>query len=440
MPKISIITPAYIDTPRKLSYLNEMIESVISQDLPDWEMILIDDGSPIGLEIPSDIRIRTIRTGEQNGPSRCRNTGVALALSEAILPIDADDVLADTNILSTMYGFWEQDKTNVVYGDLQRYRREENGEGFTKGQIFSLPDYTFDRVMDLNGIIPVTAMHSVECHQKAGGWKTEFNSGLEDVEYWISAGKAGFCGRKIPLLVFLYRQHDESRAYRLRRILRQEKEMRNRIVVMHSDIYEGRYPVGCCGGSKTGYTPNVSQAIGARVSTLDQYQATDKVWVQYKGSRQGTFGIVGPFTNYSYKIQGKDHKFEVHINDLSKIRRLGRGQDFIIGVEAPIEHIPEEEIERDDAEKYVALEPVLAPILTLDQVALDQGQETYDASQSNELDKLGMSNKITQSLIDRQFSLEQIAKLNISELTKISGIGVSRATQIIEKANQLIDY
>ena len=43
MPKVSIITPAYADISQKVDWLNEAIQSVVSQTMIDWEMIIIDD-------------------------------------------------------------------------------------------------------------------------------------------------------------------------------------------------------------------------------------------------------------------------------------------------------------------------------------------------------------------------------------------------------------
>jgi glycosyltransferase involved in cell wall biosynthesis len=176
MTQISIITPAYIDTPEKGDWLKETIQSVQEQDFTDWEMIVVDDASPLALDIPDDPRVRVVRAAQQSKPSLCRNTAAALARSECLLPLDADDRLA-AGALRAMYELWDADRKRVVYGDMQRLEPQ-----------------------DVRGTIPVTAMHSKEAHMRAGGWKEEFDAGLEDVEYWISCGLAGFCGYHIDLV------------------------------------------------------------------------------------------------------------------------------------------------------------------------------------------------------------------------------------------------
>ena len=97
MPKISILTPAFIDSSEKLGWLREMFHTLQRQHFTDWEAIIVDDSSPLSLdslkvEFPS---FRWLRTSENSGPAKCRNLAASLALSEALLAVDADDLLAD---------------------------------------------------------------------------------------------------------------------------------------------------------------------------------------------------------------------------------------------------------------------------------------------------------------------------------------------------------
>lgn len=371
---ISIITPAYIDTIEKLEWLNEMIASVKAQSIKDWELIIMDDTSPMPINLyDADERVRTLRMVTRSGPALCRNTAVALARFQALLPLDADDVLPSHTVLDKLYQTWLEDRTKIIYGDLQRLEVVEGV--WREGRVHELPEYKFTRpgfgingtVLDPAGTIPVTALHSIECHVKAGGWKANFDSGLEDVEYWIAAGKAGFCGRHIPEIVLLYRKHDESRSSTLRRT-KNESKMRNKIRELHQDVYQGVFPMGCCGSGKAYIPPDsISQASVSMPLTLDMYPSSEKVWVEYNGNKQGSFGVVGQFTNYEYVVDGPGHKLEVHVNDLNKFRHSGRGQDFKVGVSAPNGFAPLPPPSGPQA--FEAPEPVLAQILQLDKIA-----------------------------------------------------------------------
>lgn len=92
-PAISILTPAY-DVAR---FVGAAVDSVLAQDFPDWEMIVVDDGSRDGTgEIVAarrDPRIRLIAQ-ENAGVSAARSRAMAAARGEAFLFLDADDWLA----------------------------------------------------------------------------------------------------------------------------------------------------------------------------------------------------------------------------------------------------------------------------------------------------------------------------------------------------------
>jgi glycosyltransferase involved in cell wall biosynthesis len=88
-------------------YLGEAIDSVLAQDFPDFELILVDDGSTdrgteIALRYASggDRRVRYLEhAGHANrGMSVSRNLGVAAAGGEFIAFIDADDVWEPTKL------------------------------------------------------------------------------------------------------------------------------------------------------------------------------------------------------------------------------------------------------------------------------------------------------------------------------------------------------
>ncbi|MFY9263633.1 MAG: glycosyltransferase family 2 protein [Actinomycetaceae bacterium] len=90
---ISIIVPVY-NTQR---YLQQCVDSIMSQTFENWELILVDDGSTDGIsgrlcdEIShTDRRIRVIHQ-ENKGLSGARNTGLEAAEGEFVVFVDSDD-------------------------------------------------------------------------------------------------------------------------------------------------------------------------------------------------------------------------------------------------------------------------------------------------------------------------------------------------------------
>lgn len=93
---VTIVTP----TKNRSALLRQTMDSVSAQDFPDWEQIVVDDGSDDGsLEevagrAAADPRIRLIkREGHKSGANICRNMGVAAAKGEFIIFLDSDDLL-----------------------------------------------------------------------------------------------------------------------------------------------------------------------------------------------------------------------------------------------------------------------------------------------------------------------------------------------------------
>ena len=93
-PKVSIITPVY----KVESYLPTFLDSVLRQSFQDWEMILVDDGSPdkcgkiCDKTAANDARIKVYHQDNQ-GLSAARNLGLAAASGEWIFFADPDDEL-----------------------------------------------------------------------------------------------------------------------------------------------------------------------------------------------------------------------------------------------------------------------------------------------------------------------------------------------------------
>jgi glycosyltransferase involved in cell wall biosynthesis len=77
MPKISVIVPVYKVEP----YLHRCVDSILNQSYRDFELILVDDGSPDNCGAmcdeyaKTDSRIHVIHR-ENGGLSAARNTGI----------------------------------------------------------------------------------------------------------------------------------------------------------------------------------------------------------------------------------------------------------------------------------------------------------------------------------------------------------------------------
>lgn len=101
--EISIVVPIY----KVEKYLQRCIDSVLSQDFTDWEMILVDDGSPdkcpkiCNENAHKDSRIKVIHKNN-GGLISARQAGVQIAKGKYVMHLDSDDWL-QPKALSTLY-------------------------------------------------------------------------------------------------------------------------------------------------------------------------------------------------------------------------------------------------------------------------------------------------------------------------------------------------
>lgn len=115
MPRFSIIVPVY----NVEEYLSECVNSVVSQTFRDWELILVDDGSPDNCPrlcdewALKDERITAIHKAN-GGASSARNKGLETCGGEYVLFLDGDDFYNDTNTLKTFDENLRKNDTDVL--------------------------------------------------------------------------------------------------------------------------------------------------------------------------------------------------------------------------------------------------------------------------------------------------------------------------------------
>lgn len=116
--KVSVIVPVY----KAERYLRKCLDRILGQTSPDFELILIDDGSPDSSGAICDeyeVRDDRVRVFHQKntGVAKTREQGIKLARGEYIFWIDADDYVNQRLIEKVLHCFAETSADIVTYGN-----------------------------------------------------------------------------------------------------------------------------------------------------------------------------------------------------------------------------------------------------------------------------------------------------------------------------------
>ena len=124
--KISIIVPVY----KVEQYLPKCIDSILAQTFQDWELLLVDDGSPDNSgkicdeHAQMDNRIRVYHK-DNEGVSTARNLGLDNACGEYVMFVDSDDWLS-TDCLQVCVDEIEKSKLDALqFGFISIYENME---------------------------------------------------------------------------------------------------------------------------------------------------------------------------------------------------------------------------------------------------------------------------------------------------------------------------
>jgi len=120
-PQVSVIIPCY----NHGRYLDDAIASVLVQTYQNLEILVIDDGStePETIEVLQNYqqpKTRIIRT-ENQGVAAARNLGIAQAQGTYILPLDADDKIADSYLEKAVTLLESNQQLGIVYCEAEYF-------------------------------------------------------------------------------------------------------------------------------------------------------------------------------------------------------------------------------------------------------------------------------------------------------------------------------
>ena len=116
LPKVSIVTPSF----NQASFLEQTLRSVLEQDYPNLEYIVIDGGSTDGsVEIINKYadQLAYWQSQPDQGQTDAINQGFAHATGEILAWLNSDDLLLPGAVSAAVRALEEHPEAAMVYGD-----------------------------------------------------------------------------------------------------------------------------------------------------------------------------------------------------------------------------------------------------------------------------------------------------------------------------------
>lgn len=213
-------------------YLRDTVLSVLHQTFPNFEIIIINDGSEdnthsVVTKILSDFPDHHISYINQlhSGIVQPRNRGVGMARGKYILPLDADDMIAPTFLEKTV-AYLESHPSHgyvstkaLFFGDVNKIWPRED---FHPINLFVTNQQTN------------TTLYRKEMWENIGGYDERMIHGYMDWEFWIRATKFGWIGHQIDEPLFFYRRKSNSVVMKAKN---NDVEIKTQIMKLHPEVY-----------------------------------------------------------------------------------------------------------------------------------------------------------------------------------------------------------
>jgi glycosyltransferase involved in cell wall biosynthesis len=205
-PLISVLLPVR----NGARWLREAVDSVLDQELRDFELVIVDDGSDddtVGLLDRSarDDRVRVLHQPPQ-GIVAALNRGIAAARAPYLARLDADDVARPDRLARQLAFLERHDRVDLVGSAAQVI--DEAGTVIGRVAPPTDPVRLARHVRRGNPIVHSSVMMRADAVRRLGGYRKAFGA-AEDYDLWLRMAENGGIANLPERLVAL-RRHDAS--------------------------------------------------------------------------------------------------------------------------------------------------------------------------------------------------------------------------------------
>lgn len=205
LPLVSIVTPAY----NQAAHLAETIESVLAQDYPNIEYIVLDDGSTDSTpEVLSRYSGRVRWERHQNmGQAQTLNKGWAMSRGVFVGYLSSDDLLLPDAISKLVETLLTTPNAVVAYGDFNLIDAKGNYLRTVEAENFDRERLTVDLVCQPGP----GALFPRQVLDQVGAWNISLHQ-TPDFEFWLRVARLGNFIR-IAKVLAQYRIHEGSASF-----------------------------------------------------------------------------------------------------------------------------------------------------------------------------------------------------------------------------------
>lgn len=212
LPKISIVTPSY----NQGAYLEKTIKSVLDQNYPNLEYIIIDGGSTDNsVEIIKKYadRLAFWVSEKDNGQSDAINKGLSCCTGEIIAWLNSDDYYEKDTLEKVAKTFSDFPDYEVIVGDCRIIQVDDKGNEINT--FIARPgEVSQDSLMSywVEGFVPPqpSMFWRKSLQDKTGLLSEELNFGM-DLEFWLQFSKYSSF-KKVNEILSNYLIHLESKS------------------------------------------------------------------------------------------------------------------------------------------------------------------------------------------------------------------------------------
>lgn len=206
-PRVSVVVPAY----NQADYLAIALNSILDQSYPDYEILVVDDGSTDETATVARSFSDSIRYiwQENQGLAGARNTGIRQAQGEFVALLDSDDCW-HPEFLETMMALSAAQPDGSVYYAGWRYMDTQGRElPQAPGQKVIPPAQMYSALLKSNFINCCTVVMRRAAVMTSGLFDPAFRR-LQDRELWVRMLRQGHTFIGTAACLVRYRIHDSS--------------------------------------------------------------------------------------------------------------------------------------------------------------------------------------------------------------------------------------